>query len=271
MAHLLAGRRGHARDVAHDRLRHVRLDEVGRFLFGRAADLAEHDDGLGVGVGFEQLEAVDEARAGNRVAADADARGDADALLVQLVERLVGERAGAADDADRSAGLRDLGRDEADVALARRQQARAVRSEDARCSGSRASTGCRSAPRRASGCLRSRRRSARARLRRPRAPRPRPPGAGTITIVAVAPVSVTASSTDANTGMPSTSVPAFFGLTPPTTCVPYVAVAQAVEAALPAGEALHDHLRVGVDENAHCRSLRPAPRPCGRRRPSSAC
>ncbi len=46
-------------------------------------------------------------------------------------------------------------------------------------------------------------------------------GAGTITIVAVAPVSATASFTDANTGMPSTSVPAFFGLTPPTTLVPY--------------------------------------------------
>ena len=40
-------------------------------------------------------------------------------------------------------------------------------------------------------------------------------------MVAVAPVSATASFTDANTGMPSTSVPAFFGLTPPTTCVPY--------------------------------------------------
>ena len=47
------------------------------------------------------------------------------------------------------------------------------------------------------------------------------PAAGTITIVAVAPVSRTASATDANTGMPSTSVPAFFGLTPPTTFVPY--------------------------------------------------
>ena len=46
-------------------------------------------------------------------------------------------------------------------------------------------------------------------------------GAGTMTIVAVAPVSATASFTDANTGIPSMSVPAFFGLTPPTTLVPY--------------------------------------------------
>ena len=38
---------------------------------------------------------------------------------------------------------------------------------------------------------------------------------------AVAPVAATASFTDAKTGMPSTSVPAFLGLVPATTCVPY--------------------------------------------------
>ena len=40
---------------------------------------------------------------GHRVAADADAGGLADALLGELVQGLVGERARAADDADRSA------------------------------------------------------------------------------------------------------------------------------------------------------------------------
>ena len=38
---------------------------------------------------------------------------------------------------------------------------------------------------------------------------------------AVAPVASTASPTLANTGMPSTSVPAFLGLVPATTWVPY--------------------------------------------------
>jgi hypothetical protein len=60
---------------------------------------------------------------GHGIAADAHAGGDADALLLQLVQRLVGERAGAADDADgRLAGLRrlgDLAGGDADVALAR--------------------------------------------------------------------------------------------------------------------------------------------------------
>ncbi len=37
---------------------------------------------------------------------------------------------------------------------------------------------------------------------------------------AVAPVSATASATEAKIGMPSTSVPAFFGLVPATTWVP---------------------------------------------------
>ena len=46
------------------------------------------------------------------------------------------------------------------------------------------------------------------------------PGAGMKMHDAVAPVAATASPTLANTGMPSTSVPAFFGLVPATTCVP---------------------------------------------------
>ena len=49
----------------------------------------------------------------------------------------------------------------------------------------------------------------------------RTPGAGMNTHDAVAPVAATASPTSAKIGMPSTSVPAFFGLVPATTCVPY--------------------------------------------------
>ena len=44
--------------------------------------------------------AVDKVRADDRIAADADARGLADAARRQLVDRLVGQRAGAGDDAD---------------------------------------------------------------------------------------------------------------------------------------------------------------------------
>src|SRR4029077_19244507 len=99
------------------------------------ADLADHHDGVGLGVGLEALEAVDEVRPGDRVAADADTRGHADALLLELVQRLVRQRARAADDADvRAIGRRDLGDltgGDADVALAGADDAGAARPEPA--------------------------------------------------------------------------------------------------------------------------------------------
>ena len=49
----------------------------------------------------------------------------------------------------------------------------------------------------------------------------RTPGAGMKMHEPVAPVASTASPTEAKIGTPSTSVPAFFGLVPATTCVPY--------------------------------------------------
>ena len=65
VAHLLAGRRGHAGDVGRrPAWSSSSRDELGRLLLGRAADLADHHHGLGVGVGLEGLQAVDERRAG---------------------------------------------------------------------------------------------------------------------------------------------------------------------------------------------------------------
>jgi hypothetical protein len=54
---------------------------------------------------------------GHRVAADAHAGGLADALLAQLVQRLVGQGARAAHDAHRATGQGDVARGDADVAL----------------------------------------------------------------------------------------------------------------------------------------------------------
>ena len=85
------------------------------------------------GSASKRLEAVDEAGAGHRVAADADARRDADVLQLELVQRLVGERAGAAHDADvlraRLGLLGDVAGGDADVALAGADDAGAVRAE----------------------------------------------------------------------------------------------------------------------------------------------
>ena len=73
-------------------------------------------------VGQEQLEHVDEVGALDRVAADADAVDLAEAGVGGLAHGFVGERARARDDADR-ARLVDVARHDADLALARRDDA----------------------------------------------------------------------------------------------------------------------------------------------------
>src|SRR5581483_2171741 len=109
---------------------HLGLDVLGGLLLGRPADLADHDHGLGVRVGLEPAETVDEARARHRVAADAHAGGLTDARHRQLVEGLVRQRAGAGDDADRTTGLGDLAGGDADVALPGGDDAGTVRADE---------------------------------------------------------------------------------------------------------------------------------------------
>src|SRR5690606_30523913 len=91
VAHAAARRRGRSRDEGYYRLRH-RLDVVGRFLLGGAADLADHYHCGRVRVSLEQRERLTLRGADDRVAADADARGLPDAEAGQLVDRLVDER-----------------------------------------------------------------------------------------------------------------------------------------------------------------------------------
>src|SRR3546814_18595083 len=93
MPHALALRRAGPGDEADDRLGHVLGDELGRFLFGRTTDLADHDDALRLLVVLEQLQAVDEVQAVDRVAADADHGRLAQARVGRLLDRLVRPRA----------------------------------------------------------------------------------------------------------------------------------------------------------------------------------
>src|SRR5208282_1934961 len=96
MAHAPPRRSRDAGDEADDRLlRPAALQEVRRLLLGRAADLADHDDAEGLGIGEEELEAVDEVGAVDRIAADADAGRLTEAGGGRLRHRLVGERARA--------------------------------------------------------------------------------------------------------------------------------------------------------------------------------
>ena len=77
MSHAPSGRGRASRDAARDRLfpaclRLVR-DELGGFFLGRSADLADHDDRLGLRVAEQQIERVDMLGPLDRVTADADA------------------------------------------------------------------------------------------------------------------------------------------------------------------------------------------------------
>jgi hypothetical protein len=112
----LPGRRGDAGDEADDRLLHVVLAPARGVGLVRAADLADHDHGVGVGVVVEGLHHVDVLEAVDRVAADADRPTTGQADLRQLRDRLVGQRAGAADDADASLAM-DVARHDADLDL----------------------------------------------------------------------------------------------------------------------------------------------------------
>ena len=74
MAHAAARRRGDAGDEADHRFFDlVVLDEVGGVFLGAAADLADHDDALGLRIGEEHLQHLDMLGALDRIAADADA------------------------------------------------------------------------------------------------------------------------------------------------------------------------------------------------------
>ena len=96
----------------------------GRLLRG-AADLADEHDGLGLLVRREQLEDVEERGPDDRVAADADAGGLAEAGIGHGLDGLIGERAGAAHHPDSTLAM-DGARDDADLGPAGRRRSGAV-------------------------------------------------------------------------------------------------------------------------------------------------
>src|SRR5579884_2383673 len=138
MTHAPPGRRGAAGNEADDRLFAPRGPEkLGRLLLAAAADLADHDDRLGLVVGEEHLQDVDKARAVDRIAADPDATRLAEPDRRGLRHRLVGQRARARDDADPAAAM-DMARHDADLALVRGDDAGAVRPDQPRAAAAQA-------------------------------------------------------------------------------------------------------------------------------------
>ena len=130
MPHPFAGRGGDTGDVGGDRFGHVFLDEASALFFRAATDLADHDDGVGAGVFFEQSQDVQVVGAVDRVAADADAGGLTHAEAGQLPDGFVGQGAGARDDADPPRFV-DVARHDADLAFTGGDDARAVGADQA--------------------------------------------------------------------------------------------------------------------------------------------
>jgi len=128
VAHASARRGSGAGDETHHGLVGVAVlsNPVGGVLLGLATDLTNHDNALGLGVVGEALQAVDEVGTVERVTANADAGGLAEAHIGGLGNGLVGQSAGAGHDSDFSL-LVDISRHDANLALIGLDNTRAVR------------------------------------------------------------------------------------------------------------------------------------------------
>src|SRR5512146_1258580 len=131
VSHAASRRRRLAGDESDDRFLHLRLDERGRVLLVGATDLAHHGARRGLRVGLECRQAIDEVRAVDRVAADADTRRLPEAGTSELIYDFIRERSGTAHHADVPRRTNPSG-DDPDLALARCDQTRAIRSDEPR-------------------------------------------------------------------------------------------------------------------------------------------
>src|SRR5690606_10818711 len=100
MTHALARRRGNAGDKAYHRFLHVVLDPACAGFLCIAADLADHDDSIGVRIIIEHAQHVDVLQARNRIAADTDDGRLTQTEFSQLTSGFIGQRTRTRNDAD---------------------------------------------------------------------------------------------------------------------------------------------------------------------------
>ena len=131
VAHAAAGRRGLAGDETDHRFFYVGFNPLGGGFFGVAANFADQDDGVRVGIVVEKAHRVEKRCADDGIAADADTGGLADAKTGELIHGFVSKRAAAADNAD-VALLVDAAGHDADFAFAGRNDAGAIGADEAR-------------------------------------------------------------------------------------------------------------------------------------------
>jgi len=111
MSHAAARRSGGSRNEPGDGFRAVLLDPLGGFLLRASPNLTDHDDSVCVRILHEQLDGIQMRSAIDRVSSDANTRALPNAAAGQLPDRLIGQRAGAADHADVAFLVNVTGRD----------------------------------------------------------------------------------------------------------------------------------------------------------------
>ena len=107
------------------------LDPFRRFFFGRAANFADQNHRVRVGIGFEKFHRIEMRHAVDRIATDADAGRLSVTARRQLPDRFVGQRAGTRNHADISR-LVNVTRHDPDLARAGCDDARAIRTDQPR-------------------------------------------------------------------------------------------------------------------------------------------
>ena len=131
MTHAAAGRSSHSSDKRCNRFFAIRFDPLGSFFLGRAADFSDQDHRFCVSIFVEKFYAIQMRETSYRIAADADAGRLAVAARSQLPHCFVGQRSRPRDYTD-AARLVNVTRHDADLALARRDDSRTIRSDQSR-------------------------------------------------------------------------------------------------------------------------------------------
>src|SRR5438445_610147 len=96
MTHAASGRRSLSGDEANHRLAHASPNEFRGLLLGIAADLADHDDGMRIGIIVEEAHGIQKRCADDGIAANANAGGLSYAQVHELADGVGGQRAALA-------------------------------------------------------------------------------------------------------------------------------------------------------------------------------
>src|SRR5687768_12350207 len=128
MTHTSPRRRGLPRDEANHGFRHLLFHEACGVLLVCAANLPDHHDCLGIRIGLECSQTVDEVRSVDRISSDPDAGSLAHPCPSHLENDFIGESARTTHEPDRTFSAYATG-DNADLGLSWRDETGAVGSE----------------------------------------------------------------------------------------------------------------------------------------------